>query len=175
MKIQVNANTEKVEAALTDYAKKYRNEDFSVDLVGDKKEGTFIFLHSDEDEEEVLNALSDNGIFGNVIKESYNMKHIKTYEQLNEGWFNWLFKKLYRVNYTTEVIDPKTKEANSYKSYIVVKADDEDKAEEAFYEKWEKAVKRMDPEPKLILGNIKKTDRADKKNIEFPKALKSKD
>jgi hypothetical protein len=100
------------------------------------------------------------------------MKHIKTYDEaVNEGFLGWLFKKIYKVNFTAELVDKKTNEPFSYKSYLTVKAKDEDEAREKFDDKWEKATKGFDPEPDLIVGNIKKTDKADKINIELPKSV----
>ena len=97
------------------------------------------------------------------------MKHIKTYSELNEGWFDWLWKKTYRVNFTAELKDKETDKEFSWRSHIVVKAKDEDEAEEKFYDKWEDATKKMKDEPTVIVGTIKKTSKTDKLNIEFPK------
>lgn len=101
------------------------------------------------------------------------MKHIKTYnEAINEGWLtDWLFKKIYKVNYTVELTDVETKEPVSYKSYLTVKAKDEEVAEEKFYEKWKEATKNLETKPKVILGNIKKTNKADQINIELPRSI----
>lgn len=100
------------------------------------------------------------------------MKHIMTYDEaINEGFFSWLFKKTYKVNYTVELVDKKTDEPVSYKSHLTVKAKNEEDAKEKFYAKWEDAIKSFEKEPKLILGNIKKTDRADKTTIDLPKAI----
>lgn len=102
------------------------------------------------------------------------MKHIKTFEQLNEGLFDWLWKRTYRVNFTAEVEDKKTKKAFSWRSHVVVKAKDEEEAEEKFNDKWEEAVKKMETKPTVIIGTIKKTSKTDKLNIEFPReALKT--
>ena len=100
------------------------------------------------------------------------MKHLMTFnESLNEGWLtDWLFKKTYKVNYTVELTDVETKEPVSYKSYLTVKAKNEEDAREKFYTKWEEATKELDIEP--IIGNIKKTDKADKINIVLPKTVK---
>ncbi len=101
------------------------------------------------------------------------MKHIKTYnEAINEGWLtDWLFKKTYKVNYTTELIDKKTNEPVSYKSYLTVKAKSEDDALDKFYSKWDEAIKSFDTEPKVIVGNIVKTDKADRINIDLPRSI----
>lgn len=101
------------------------------------------------------------------------MKHIKTYnEAINEGWLtDWLFKRTYKVNYTTELVDKKTNEPVSYKSYLTVKAKNEDEALEKFYTKWDEAIKGFDVEPKVIVGNIVKTDKADKINIDLPRSI----
>jgi hypothetical protein len=95
---------------------------------------------------------------------------------LNEGWLtkikDWLFKKIYKVNYTVELTDVKTDEPVSYKSYLTVKAKDEDTAEEKFYDKWNDTTKNLDVKPKVILGNIKKTRHADKIDFDLPRTLK---
>ena len=102
------------------------------------------------------------------------MKHLMTYNEslLNEGWLtDWFFKKIYKVNYTVELTDAETKEPVSYKSYLTVKAKNADDAKEKFYKKWEEATRELlDIDP--ILGNIKKTDKADKINIVLPKTVK---
>ena len=101
------------------------------------------------------------------------MKHIKTFDEaVNEGFLSWLFKKIYKVNYTAELIDKKTGEPVSYKSYLTIKAKDEDDAREKFDKKWDEAVKGFDVEPDVIIGNVKKTDKADKTSIDLPKAIK---
>lgn len=101
------------------------------------------------------------------------MKHIENFDDavLNEGFWSWLFKKLYKVNYTAELTDSDGKPV-SYKSYLTIKAKDEDDAREKFDQKWEEAVKSFDEEPTVIVGNVKKTDKADKTSIDLPKAIK---
>ncbi len=100
------------------------------------------------------------------------MKYIKTYDEaINEGFLSWLFKKIYKVNYTTELTDKKTGEPISYKSYLTVKAKDEEDAEEKFYDKWNEATKNLEEKPKIIIGNIKKTNKADKTNIDLPRSI----
>jgi hypothetical protein len=101
------------------------------------------------------------------------MKHIEKFEEgaLNEGFWSWLFKKIYKVNYTAELTD-KDGQPVSYKSYLTIKAKDEDDARKKFDEKWEEAVKSFDTEPTVIVGNVKKTDKADKTSIDLPKAIK---
>lgn len=103
------------------------------------------------------------------------MKHIKTYDEaINEGFLGWLFKKIWRVSYTAELLNHDG-EPVSYRSYLTVKAKNEEDAKDKFYEKWDDAIKSFDKEPKVIVGTIKKTDKADKINIEFPKAINKKD
>lgn len=100
------------------------------------------------------------------------MKHIRTFDEaVNEGFFSWLFKKTYKVNYTAELTDKKTGEPVSYKSYLTVSAKNEEDAEDKFYDKWDSAVKNLESKPKVILGNIKKTDKSDKTTIDLPKSL----
>ena len=102
-----------------------------------------------------------------------NMKYIKTFEQLNEGWLtDWIFKRNYKVNYTAELIDKKTDEPTSYRSHVTIKAKSPEEAKEKFYEKWEKAIKYLEHKPTVILGNIKKTNNSDKTSIELPKFVK---
>ena len=98
------------------------------------------------------------------------MKHIKSFGELNEGWLDWLWKKVWRVSFTAEMEDKKTGEPFSWRSHLTVKAKDEDEAESKFYDKWEEATKKLEHEPKVIVGSIKKTNKADKLNIEFPRS-----
>lgn len=101
------------------------------------------------------------------------MKHIKTYDEaINEGFLSWLFKKIYKINFTVELTDKKTNEPFSYKSYLTVKAKDEDDARDKFDAKWEEAVKKFETEPTVIIGNVKKVDRADRTEIDLPKVIK---
>jgi hypothetical protein len=101
------------------------------------------------------------------------MKHIKTYDEaVNEGFLSWLFKKIYKINFTVELTDKKTNEPFSYKSYLTVKAKDEDDAREKFDSKWEEAIKKFEKEPTVIIGNVKKVDKADRTEFDLPKIIK---
>lgn len=121
-------------------------------------------LDPPDDIEEFVNEMPE--------EEFNNLKHaLKTEGFLNEGFFSWLFKKIYKVNYTAELTDNKTGEPISYKSYLTVKAKNEEEAEDKFYDKWNESIKKLDSKPKVIVGNIKKTVSADKTSIEFPRAI----
>lgn len=110
------------------------------------------------------------------------MKHIKLFEEFsetNEGVIDWakrlLFKTKFAVNYSAQIDGKDDEKPLSWSSYLTVNAKDADDAEAKFKKKWEDAVKKLDPEPSLIIGTIHaKTKKSDKPNITIPKRDKTK-
>lgn len=111
------------------------------------------------------------------------MKHLHSFDELNEMKISdigkgigkvvdYFFKTRYRVSFTAELENKKDDEPFSWRSYVTVKAKDEDDAEDKFMEIWNSEVKKLKKEPKMIIGTIRKATHHENKKLEFPRTMK---
>ena len=111
------------------------------------------------------------------------MKHLHSFDELNEVKLSditrgigkvvdYFFKTKYRVSFTAELESKKNEEPFSWRSYVTIKAKDEDDAEDKFLEMWNHEIKKLKKEPKMIIGTIRKATHHEDKKMEFPRTMK---
>lgn len=104
------------------------------------------------------------------------MNHIKTFDEaVNEGLISkvkeWLFPKVYRINYKVTHYKNKKKEKDEKYSTIDrlfdVKAKSEAEAEKKFWAEVNKQTKKLDPAPKVEIVSIYETKTVQHKHVKI--------
>lgn len=108
------------------------------------------------------------------------MKHLQTFEQLNEGGIintikEMIFPSTYRINYKVEhpKSSKKGKEDREGKDgkyrplskTVDIKAKDADDAESKFQSMVDKELKNADPKPTVTINSVYKTKKVQYKNL----------